>query len=477
MSLFSEYFKLNKTQFELDFVNIPIDSDILLFVDPFAISQRADPWSQATNKTIISFFDNLIQSIRRGNYDDARNLLRFLKEPNETRLGFSREHPKGAGIGNLQADELFEALLNSSAVRTGFLSSIVECELMIDGISRDKISDLTTNVIRKHLAVYTKEQCDLFNIPTNRLPLPPYYNTETQSWISDYFDLPLAEVKPVLLVPKAIVRYDPAYDHQDYYSNYVLSYLQAEHLNANDSLVHTLKDKTKVVYKKEVARTFPCTKNNLYKFSEDHPEVLQRYRNYLTELEKKWANHPIDPEDERKIATLLSDALSSIPVGNETASDYHNLMIGIVEFLFFPNLLHPVKEREIHQGRKRIDIVLENGARMGIFDRLHSVRNLPCPFIVFECKNYGREVANPELDQISGRFSDLRGKFGILCCRNFQDRPLFIERCRDTIKDGRGLVIPMDDNTIKRVLQCVIENNRDQIDTLLTELINEVWLG
>ncbi len=43
---FSEFFSLNKTQAELDFVNVPVDSDIPLFIDPFAISARLDPFSQ-----------------------------------------------------------------------------------------------------------------------------------------------------------------------------------------------------------------------------------------------------------------------------------------------------------------------------------------------------------------------------------------------------------------------------------------------
>jgi hypothetical protein len=36
---FAEHFRLNKSQAELDFVDVPIDGDIPLFVDPFAISR------------------------------------------------------------------------------------------------------------------------------------------------------------------------------------------------------------------------------------------------------------------------------------------------------------------------------------------------------------------------------------------------------------------------------------------------------
>ena len=40
---FSEHFQLGMTQYELDFVDIPLETDIPLFIDPYAISIRNDP--------------------------------------------------------------------------------------------------------------------------------------------------------------------------------------------------------------------------------------------------------------------------------------------------------------------------------------------------------------------------------------------------------------------------------------------------
>jgi hypothetical protein len=152
-------------------------------------------------------------------------------------------------------------------------------------------------------------------------------------------------------------------------------------------------------------------------------------------------------------------------------------MIGVLEFLFFPLLVGPRKEQEIHQGRKRIDILMENAAIVGIFHRLHSVRKLPCAFIAFECKNYSNDIANEELDQIAGRFSPNRGKIGFVCSRRFDNRSRFVERCRDTFKDDRGLVVPVDDETVLGWLKIIEDGKRRDLDASLTRAIDEIWVS
>ena len=120
---------------------------------------------------------------------------------------------------------------------------------------------------------------------------------------------------------------------------------------------------------------------------------------------------------------------------------------------------------------------MENGARAGAIYDLSVIKRIYCPYVMIEYKNYESEIANPELDQLAGRFSSTRGNFGIICCRKFEDRDLFIERCRDTLRDGRGLIIPLDDSTIIDMLSSVARGKRDMIDKSIRGLINMVFIS
>jgi len=285
-----------------------------------------------------------------------------------------------------------------------------------------------------------------------------------------------------VLVPKSIVRFNPAYEHGEYYQHFVLNYLQAEELRRNASgLVRVIvnqrtQTERRVVLKKDLAERYPKSKQFLYEFSRDHPEVLRQYRAELERREQAGLPSDADTEDERAIAEALVAVLQQIPVGNADANAFHNLMIGVVEFLFYPSLLHPRKEQEIHEGRKRIDIVMENSARSGVFFDLPNVRQMPCAYVPIECKNYGREVGNPELDQLAGRFSVNRGKVGLLFCRSFEDRALFVQRCRDTFRDDRGLVMPFDDNTSTHLLGMIAGGDRGSLDRELRLLVSEICI-
>lgn len=52
----SEIYNLQKSQAELDFVDIDVTKDLPLFVDPFFLSKREDAWSMDAVSTLRSFF-------------------------------------------------------------------------------------------------------------------------------------------------------------------------------------------------------------------------------------------------------------------------------------------------------------------------------------------------------------------------------------------------------------------------------------
>jgi len=203
--------------------------------------------------------------------------------------------------------------------------------------------------------------------------------------------------------------------------------------------------------------------------------VLDKYRDDLEKDHRVDRKSDADVSDEKEIAETLSRGLKSISPGRDYASKYHDLMIGIIEFIFFPWLCNPIKEKEINSGRKRIDMVMENAARGGVFYKLHDIRKIPCAIVPLECKNYKTEVSNPELDQLAGRMSVNRGMFGFLCCRHFENRSKFIESCKDTYRDRKELIVPLDDNTIVKFLHLISEEKRKVIDRKINDLIDEVW--
>src|SRR4051812_19347086 len=116
---FTEHFKIGLSQPEVDFVDIDLESDIPLFIDPYSISVREDEWSTQCREQIISFFQTIIGHIRSGNPERAYAVLNRLTEPNETHLGLSRLAPQGRGVSGKQAFDLYDRLSKSRAARSG----------------------------------------------------------------------------------------------------------------------------------------------------------------------------------------------------------------------------------------------------------------------------------------------------------------------------------------------------------------------
>ena len=105
---------------------------------------------------------------------------------------------------------------------------------------------------------------------------------------------------------------------------------------------------------------------------------------------------------------------------------------------------------------------------------MNTLHRIQCPKIFFECKNYGREIGNPEVDQLLGRFSPTRGKFGILLCRSIENKQQLIKRCKDVFHDHQSFIIVLDDSDIITLLKYRDNNEEIEIDDFMQKKLDEL---
>jgi hypothetical protein len=474
----SECYSLGRTQGELDFVDVAVDGDTPLFVDPAALRRVHGPWAHDCVALVQDFFQSVISAVAASDRNEALRLLRGLAEPNETRLGLSAGRPRGRALGPDSSEDVYEALASSEATRSGLLAHLEDTVLLVRGIGPDIISDITTNLIREPLINYTQTAAEQAGITLEHdVASGPLWDPAAGSWYEGrYAHLPIAGGRPIILVPKAIVRRHIAYDVDEYLHGFILPVLAERELSANSELVRTIKyNNSKKVAKKDLIEKYGQRKEDITRVTLEEDGVpLDRYRAFKEGL-------PNDPPDHIDLVdatgsplpdySALAAELGAIPAGNDAADDYHVTVEKILEAVFSPNLTMPIREYGIHQGRKRIDIVFTN-AGGGFFGWL--ALHHPAGFIYVECKNYTGDPANPELDQLAGRFGPTRGRFGFLCCRGFENKQLFIQRCRDTALDDRGLIIALDDTDLLALMDIRARQAGTELYQFLQDRFDEI---
>lgn len=467
----SEIYKLGRPQPTLDFVDVDVFTDTPVFISPRALAQLPSEWGDGCVALIHNFFETALRHIQKGEHSDAEHLLGTLREPNETHLGLSSGRSRGRALGEGSAHEVWDALSHSAAAKSGLLKDLEDTVLMVFGVGPDIVSDMTTNIIQGPLIEYTQKWSRFYGIPLQRgVDLGPLWDLAKRKWFSKYVELRLTTVGKLLLVPKVIVRRHMLYDLQGYYRHYIIEALRKEEIEAGGSLVYLLKDGTPRANIKDIKEKYGTGKRMVVDETLKRPELLDKYK---TEKEKEdyiplghdeLAN--IEGTKEVDWDTLLI-SVTSISTGNIHSASYESAIEALLSALFYPDLTNPYPQHKIHDGRKRIDIRYTNMGLAGFFRWL--AMSHPAPHVFVECKNYGKEVGNPELDQLVGRFSPSRGKVGILMCRSFKNKKLFQKRCEDSAKDDHGFIIALDDDDLQELVRVRRDNEYFQRWSLLKQ--------
>ncbi|MFC5863451.1 hypothetical protein ACFPT7_14190 [Acidicapsa dinghuensis] len=255
--------------------------------------------------------------------------------------------------------------------------------------------------------------------------------------------------------------------------------MEAELINANDSLVTVLKNGTRKILRRDLRERFRFNREDLHRFSRQHPEILKKYKETLPAQAKPISDFDIELRQkyprEINLADLVSQ-LDGIKPGGSDAGKYHSAILGILQAIFYPSLANPKKEVPVDEGRKRIDITFDNAAESGFFSRIVHHHQVFAPYVLVECKNYSQDPENPEFDQLKGRFGRKRGNFGLLVCRRIDNPDLMLKRCKDIVNNSDQIILVLEDVDIRELIR--LRNTRGEagVTSYMQTKLNQILM-
>lgn len=238
------------------FLDVDISIDNRMFLDPHAIRLRhgVDLFAAAANQCTVTFFDEItacVGSTAASVRQHGLKLLQRFEEPWETRLGMAAQGFHGHGGAEDVGTWLWSALNTDldALVRIGILRWIEDLPLFVEGIDRDITSDITTRIVFEPLADFTADMVSRypqFTAGRHRVGVFPrqVWDPQSRRWKQKNVTLPVAEGKPLVLVPRYWARPTLLMSAGRYYDTSVLSFAQAERrvITPGGKVIKTPKD-------------------------------------------------------------------------------------------------------------------------------------------------------------------------------------------------------------------------------------------
>ncbi len=302
--LFSEKFNIEIRGNESWFDPI-LDNDTKLFIDPMLVFQNNLSDFKNSRKKITNFFQEAFEKVAKakghinGKKFDAIQMLQF-KEVKETLIGYSNYGSKGSGMGEVFSEKIFHAIIDLMELGVEDLGSYLSTfEMFVEGIGRDRISDMISNILKEELIKYTQEVCKDYSIPMKKFMITNYCYDSKLGWISKKVDLPenpYEKNRAIILIPKEFLRANSSIDVKDL--EMYLSRIENTELRRQATRLFTLdlnRAKLREAAKKEPStvkqvlelyfRNKEKEKNIPYDLKND-PDLLYWFHEKLNEIKK-----------------------------------------------------------------------------------------------------------------------------------------------------------------------------------------------
>ena len=385
----NDFHKILLNQEKVDFFIPFVDEDLPLYVDPFLLWKSDSGMDNGLHTSLVDSFNHLGALYYIGDEAEAINILVAASECSEVGLGTS-SNKQGKRIGKTAAKQILNLFKEIPRLKECGFTHFEEIQLLVEGISKDRISDISCSLLSSFIVDYTQDQCIRYGIPMSIVETE-IFSPQKRRFIRLSKELPINPKTncPIWLLPKRWLRQMPWMNPDEFFNKYLPS------------------------------------ENPALKLS--RPEVIDYNRLHYLQVEGYTKQKEATAQDLRSdplfrqipVASAkrtISD-IKKLSTGNQDKSDkiYEEKVCRLLATLLYPQLDFAQSQSRTESGCQIRDLVFYNNCSepvfKEIFDKYSSYQ------LVFELKNV-KEISRDHIAQVNRYLNDNFGKFGVIVTRN-----------------------------------------------------------
>jgi hypothetical protein len=440
----TDHYGIPLRQEELDFPIPFLDEDIPLYVDPFLLWKIPSLMDNSLHTTIISSFNNLGRLYTDGKEKLAIDTLIALSECDEVGLGNSKTRV-GKKIGEATAIEILNLFRIIPQIRAEGFSHFEEIQLLIDGVSKDRICDISCSLIKSFLIDYSMQQCQKLGIPMEKVTVA-LFDYKSQQFISEDTLLPVNpdNKKPILLTPKRWLRFSPWINYEDYFHNHYIKDVE-KHLEDRKNRVEILE------------------------FNRHNYGLVASYTEARKRDVGECKNDPLFSQIPVLSARRKWNTIKKLPTGKDGNADkqYEELMVQLLSSMLYPHLDFADTQCRTDSGLQIRDLIFYNNRSYDFLQDIYDTYD--CRQLVIELKNV-HALEREHINQINRYMTEQFGRFGVIFTRNRPPKNIY-KHTIDLWSGQRKCIVMLDDSDLESMVEVYESKQRNPIEFIKRKFV------
>ena len=322
-----------------------------------------------------------------------------------------------------KAEEILKLFQDIPQINKQGFQHFEEIQLLVDGISKDRISDISCSLIKSFLIDFTIDQCQNLNIPIEKSSVK-LFDHKSAKIIEEETFLPVNPntKSPIIFTPKRWLRYIPWISYDDYFQNYYIKDVNKEY----DGKLNRVK---------------------ILNFNRSNYDLIESYTSLKETNSKDLKNDPLFSQipvtsAKRKVTKILK-----LPTGktNNADRDYEDLMVQTMASFLYPHLDFAQEQSRTDSGAQIRDLIFYNNRSYDFLKDIYDT--FDTKQIVIELKNV-KELQREHINQINRYLTEHFGRFGIIFTRNKPPKSIY-QNTIDLWAGQRRCIIILDDSDLE----------------------------